>query len=263
VRQQRGDDVSIWIGRGDPLRADSALGLLGAALATECGIRGGEPGAERQAKLSARVAKTVPARERRRITEFLAELIGAPFPDAESPPLRAARQDTELMNEQLRRAFVDFIAVETSHKPLLLVLDDLHWGDWSTVRFIDAALRAHGDKPLMVLALARPEVHDRFPKLWMARDVHQIYLKELSRKAAEQLIRQVLGPAASDALVDRLIKVADGHVFYLEELIRAAAAGQTDALPETVVAMVQTRLRDVDADARRLLRAASIFGDVF
>src|SRR5262249_40386849 len=135
--------------------------------------------------------------------------------------------------------------------------------DAPTVRFLDAALRAHGEKPFMVLALARPEVHDRFPKLWASRHVHEIHLKELSPKAAEQLVRQVLGAASSDATVERVVALADGHAFYLEELIRAASRGTGEALPETVVAMVQARLLDLDGDARRLLRAASVLGEVF
>ena len=62
---------------------------------------------------------------------------------------------------------------------------------------------------------------------------------------------------------DRLVPLSDGNAFYLEELIRAAAEGQRDDLPETVVAMVQARLGALDDDARRILRAASVFGEVF
>jgi eukaryotic-like serine/threonine-protein kinase len=263
VRRQRGDGVAVWIGPGDPLCVDSAFGILGHALADECGILGGEPLASRRAKVEARVAQTVAEGDRRRIAEFLGELIGAPFSDDESPQLRAARKDAELMNEQMRRAFLDFVAGETSRRPLLLVLEDLHWSDVPTVRFVDAALRAHGDKPFMVLALARPEIFDRFPKLWAGRDLHQIHLKELSRKAAGELARHVLDRSVNDSIVDRVVDLADGNAFYLEELIRAAARGESEALPATVIALVQARLREVDGDSRRLLRAASVFGEVF
>src|SRR5262245_55819584 len=57
--------------------------------------------------------------------------------------------------------------------------------------------------------------------------------------------------------------MADGHAFYLEELIRASAEGQRHGLPATVIAMVQTRLMDLDGNARRLLRAASVFSETF
>jgi predicted ATPase len=131
-----------------------------------------------------------------------------------------------------------------------------------TVRFVDIALQKLDGLPLMVLALARPEVHDLFPKLWADRRMQELRLRELTRKASEGLVRQVLGDAVSPDTVERLVSQADGHAFYLEELIRAVADGHGDALPETVLAMVQARLTALDAQQRQLLRAASVFGEV-
>lgn len=263
LSRQRGPEISIWMSSGDCDGAGSALGLLRRALRAECGLQDDESGLEQRDKVERRVRRSVPESDRQRVTEFLGEILHIPFPDDKSASLRSARQDAELMNEQMRRAFLDFLAAETTQRPLLIVLEDLHWGDLPTVRFIDAALRVHSDKPWMVLALARPEVHDRFPQLWTARNFHQIHLKKLSPKAAEQLLRKVLGQAASQTLVQRLINLADGLPLYLEELIRATALGQTRTLPVTVVAMVQARLMALGEDARRLLRVASVFGEVF
>jgi predicted ATPase len=145
----------------------------------------------------------------------------------------------------------------------LLVLEDLHWGDFGTVRFIDTALRDRGAQPWMVLALARPEVYEIFPRLWAERqNVQEIRLKELGKKAGERLVRQVLGDSVGPDTIERMVKQADGNAFYLEELIRAAAQGQDGALPETVLAMVETRLARLPIEARRVLRAASVFGEV-
>ena len=68
---------------------------------------------------------------------------------------------------------------------------------------------------------------------------------------------------ASDTLVARLVERAGGNAFYLEELIRAVAEGKGDALPETVLAMVQAASSALEVDARRVLRAASVFGQAF
>src|SRR6185436_5792858 len=106
---------------------------------------------------------------------------------------------------------------------VLVVLEDLHWSDRTTVALIDSALRRLRDRPWMVLALARPEVHTIFPRLWEDRGLSEIRLKELTRKASARLVRQVLGDEVDDAMVGRLITQADGNAFYLEELIRAAA----------------------------------------
>jgi len=262
--QQRDDEVAIWIGRGDSLRAGSTLDLLGQALRGALGIQGGEPLAERRDKLRGRVAEHVPARDQQRVAEFLGELVGTPFPadDEGGAALRAARQDAQLMSEQMRQAWLDFLDAETAVHPVVLVLEDLHWGDFGTVRFIDTALRDRRERPWMVLALARPEVYEVFPKLWAERqNVQEIRLKELGRKAGERLVRQVLGDGAGPETIERLVKQADGNAFYLEELIRAAAEGKDQALPETVLAMVETRLGRLAIEARRVLRAASVFGE--
>jgi hypothetical protein len=263
-RIQRGlpPGAQIWTGRVDSLRSGSAFGLLGQALRSGLDIREGEPLETRQRKLRARVAAHGRPADLERTAAFLGELVDTPFSDEHSPALREARKDTQLMGDQMRRAFVDFLRAETTRGPLLLVLEDLHWGDLPTVRFLDSALRELAAQPWMVLALARLEVHELFPQLWVERGLQHVSLKPLTRKASEQLVREVLGERAGPETLERLVTQADGHAFYLEELIRAVAEGKGDALPETVLAMVQARLAGLDAASRRALRAASVFGEV-
>jgi len=259
----RGEALSIWIARGDALRAGSPLGMLGQALHRACGVHEGEPLEVRRERLSAQVAAWVAPSERRRVQEFLGEILGAPFPDEESLPLRAARLDAQLMAEQVRAAFLDFVGAACEEAPVLVLLEDLHWGDRTTVQLLDAALRSFADRPLFVLSLARPEVHEVFPKLWEERRLHEMRLIELSRRAAERLARHVLGERADAELIGRIVRLSEGNAFYLEELIRWAAEGKGSDMPETVVAMVESRFGALDEGARRLLRAASIFGEAF
>src|SRR5262249_56060457 len=133
------------------------------------------------------------------------------------------------------------------------------------VRVVGGGVGERGDRPWMVLALARPEVHEVFPRLWDRPIVQAIRLEALGRKASERLIRQVLGDRAGKDTVERLARQADGNAFYLEELIRTAAegkdAGKDAALPETVIAMVEARLARLPFEARRVLRAASALGE--
>ena len=56
---------------------------------------------------------------------------------------------------------------------------------------------------------------------------------------------------------------ASGNPFYLEELVRCEAEGRSQDLPETVLALVQSRLECLEPDARRIVRAASVFGETF
>ena len=163
----------------------------------------------------------------------------------------------------MRRAYEDWMRAECAHHPVVLVLEDLHWGDLPTVKVIDALLRNLASSPLMVLALARPEVHDLFPNAWLQRGVVELRLSELTPKAGEKLVREVLGEQVDEATVRRIVEAAGGNPFCLEELIRAEAEGKGDAPPGSVLAVVSARIDRLDAGARRILRAASVFGQQF
>src|SRR5207247_10378344 len=120
------------------------------------------------------------------------------------------RSDPLVMGDQMRRAFEDFVAAETAARPLVLALEDLHWADAPTLRAVDLALRNLEDRPLFVLALARPEAHERFPELFADREPPEIRLRELSRKACERLVAQVL-PDIAEGVVRQLIEHSDGN----------------------------------------------------
>jgi eukaryotic-like serine/threonine-protein kinase len=255
-------DHEVWMARGDPMGAASPFGLLGHALRHALGIVQVEPLAVRQRRLKSRIARHVDPADVDRVTEFLGELTGVHFPAEGSVQLRAARQDAMLMGDQMRRAWEDLVAAECKSHPLVIVLDDLQWGDLPTVSFLDAALRM-ADRPLMVLAAARPEVHECFPRIWAGRPVTHIQLDKLTRKASEKLVREFFGDDLGQGELQRMVERAAGNAFYLEEIIRSVAEGRGNDLPETVIAMVQARLEAEGDESRRILRAASLFGQSF
>ncbi len=254
----------IWLGRGDPMRAGSPFSLLGSALRRRFGAMDQLLTDEDRAITAGCVAAAVDSLglpEPDRVTTFLAELVGAPVPSGQSAQLAAARRQPRLMSDQLRRAFLDFAQADAARQQLVWIFDDLHWGDQPSTELIDEALRLMSDRGLVVIAFARPEVDGLFPRLWAQRDATTVRLGPLSKKAATRLVRDVLdGP--TEAKVAQIVERAAGNAFYLEELLRAAAAGET-RLPETVVAMVQVRLESLPAPARQVLRAASVLGARF
>ncbi|MDI1451834.1 serine/threonine-protein kinase [Polyangium sp. 6x1] len=255
--------VDVWIGRGDVMSKGSAFSLAGSALRSAFAIAGEEPIEERRRKLMAQVARLVEEPEVRHVAGFLGEMTGTPFPDVESTKLRAARLDARLMADQIQRSFGQFMAAACGAHPVLLVFEDLHWGDLPSVKLVDAALRDLAGRPLLVAAFGRPEVHDVFPKVWAERSLSEIHLGELTRRSAEELAQSALGETAEPRTIAQIVKRAAGHPFFLEELVRAVAEGRGEQLPETVLAMVEARLAALPADARRVLRAGSVFGDVF
>jgi tetratricopeptide (TPR) repeat protein len=262
--RQRVDPPAVWIGRGDPMGAGSAFGMIGRALRRAIGLDEGAPIEARRAAIRERAALREPRpAEAARVAEFLGEIVGTPFPASAGVQVRAARRDAMLLGDQMRRAFEDFLRAECSARPLVLVLEDLQWGDLPTVKLVDAALRHLDTRPFFVLAIGRPEVHQVFPGLWAGRGVEEVHLAPLPRRDGGKLARAVLGSAARDDEVDRIVDRADGNALHLEELIRAVAEGRGAAVPETVIAMVQARLEGRSDEERRVLRAASVFGQTF
>ncbi len=261
--RRRGAAVEEITGRADSLGESSPFGILADALRAAAGIHEGEPLDERRRKLAARLGLHLEGAGLARACAFLGEMAGTPFPDDTAAPLGAARRNAQIMGDMMRAAWEEWLAAECAAQPVVLHLEDLHWGDAASVRLVDATLRNLRDLPLLVLASARPEIHARFPDLWADRAVHALTLGPLPRRAGERMVRAALGEGASAALVARVIERADGNPFYLEELIRAVAAGRHGALPESVLGVVEARLDAEGTEAKRVLRAASVFGERF
>lgn len=248
---KRSEPMTVLIGRGDMMSAGVPYGILGTAIRQLCGLSGSEPIAEQREHLCRRIGRSVVTSEQQRVTMFIGELCNVPFEGEGQPVLQAARQDPKVMRDCLRRAALDWLAAECAAAPVLLVLDDLQWGDELTVSVVDEALRGQAGVPLFVLALARPEVHQRFPKLWKGHKVQEILLKGLSKKACERLIHQVLGKDLSAEAVAYVVEQSAGNALFLEELIRSLAEGKVGEQPETVVAMLQARIGRLRTTARR------------
>lgn len=252
----------LLVGRGDPSSVGTSLGVVAHAVRRAAGLQAGESPETQRQKLRARIGRHAEPEAAARIAEFLGELCGVAFDDDGRIELAAARRDPRLLADQMRRAWEDWLAAETRAQPVLLVLEDLHWGDLPSIDYVDHALRNLREAPLVVVATARPDLHERFPRLWSERGATELRLGELGRRACERIVAAVLG-GVEPAVVGHLVERAGGHPLFLEELLRAAAAGQPEAQSPTVLAMVQARLDAMAPELRRVLRAASVFGERF
>jgi tetratricopeptide (TPR) repeat protein len=253
--------VRVLFARAEPTAAGSALSLTQKLIRYAGGLQKSDPADVQQLRIRSYLDELeVPAEDSDRLAEFLGEIVDAPTDRPASPFLRAARNDPAAMREQIRRTFEAWIAAESRAHPVLIVLEDLHWGDLASVNYLRDAVRSLANRPLMLLALARPEVHVRFPRLWEGAELQVVRLGGLTPRAADRLIRVTLGNDLASTTVSRIVELADGNAFYLEELIRRVANGGSE-LPETVLAMAQSRLEQLEPEARRVLRAASVFGD--
>ena len=260
IRRDAEPPVAVWTGRGHPIGA-GVLAPLAQMIRHEAGLAHDDVGEIACAKLVARVARRLAPAQVERVAVFLGELCAVPFADADRPTLRAARRDPRWMDELMIAAWVELLDAECAAGPLLLVLEDWQWTDPPSVTFIEAALRRLSKRPLLVLALGRPEVRSRFPAMWAGCWVKWITLRPLGEPDARELVVQGLGGEVSASQVRAIVERADGNPLYLEELIRGASHGQSCS--DSVLALLDARLGAVPADLRRVLRAASVFGESF
>lgn len=261
--RERGAPHQLLIGRGDPSCPHAPYRMLALAIRATAGILDGEPITVQRQKLRARVERTVKERDVERVSRFLGELSVVPFAEADAPDLRAARQDPMLMGDQIRRAFEDWLAAESDERPVLLVFEDMHWGDLGSIRLIDGALRNVRDRPWMLLALARPDVRTVFPKLWVGRAVTEMELGRVTRKAGAKLVTSILGEAFDPAEGSRLVERASGNALHLEEMLRAVAAGSGDEQLPAVERVFEARVDRLPEAHFDVLAAASVLGNVF
>ena len=127
--------------------------------------------------------------------------------------------------------------------PLVVVIEDVHWADSSSldlIRYLQATLR---DEPILLLASFRTDAWpeedpklEQLIELGRSRRSQLIHLDPLDRNEVVELIESIVGEAPSPLLVDRVCRQADGNAFYVEELIAASSVGGSNQ---------STRIRDV------------------
>jgi serine/threonine protein kinase len=174
---------------------------------------------------------------------------------------RAAGIDLDWNNAapSVQEAWIEWLRGRCAEGPVMLVLEDMQWADLACTQLLDTTLRVLRDQPLFVLGLGRPEVDEQFPGLWTERSVERLRLPPLGRRAGQLLVRHFACepiPEAESFVLDRW----EGNPLFLEELVVAVLAGR-HIVPETVLGLVEARFDELDTEVRRVLRAASVFGD--
>jgi hypothetical protein len=147
---------AVRLGLADPVMQGASYALAGDLLRRVLDLPPGDAKARRE-HLLARAGSAFIAR-------FLGEIAGVSFGD-DDDALRAARRSPELMRARIVEATCAFLAAELARKPVLLVVEDVHWADVASVRLLGAVLGRLKDEPLMILALARPSVDEVHPRL--------------------------------------------------------------------------------------------------
>lgn len=169
------------------------------------------------------------------------------------------RDDPSAIAGEVRTAIGTWIENLVCERPLVLMIDDLQYLDVASQDTLRGLLTRLSDQPLWVVAAGAPSTERRF----RSSQPRILKLDPLHDEAAAELVRTSLGPSCDVPSLRRIVEQAQGNPFLLEELIRAAARGESDAVPRSVLALAQDRLESLSPGARRALRAASVFGRRF
>jgi class 3 adenylate cyclase/tetratricopeptide (TPR) repeat protein len=218
-----------------------------------------EPTVARE-KLRAAVEQFVPdERERRLVEPRIAHLLRLEErPDADRADLFSGW-----------RLFFERMAADD---PVVLAFEDLQWADSGLLDFIDYLLEWSAEFPIFVLTLARPEIRERRPA-WKPLNLAPLQSDDIAR------MLEGLAPGLPEELIAQIGRRAEGIPLYAVETIRMlqdrgllvqegaryVVTGEVSDLevPETLHALVASRLDALSPSERSLLQDASVLGQSF
>ena len=200
------------------------------------------------------------------ITANLAKLLGAGEGGAPQETFWAIRR---------------FLEVRGRIRPVVVVFDDIHWGESTFLDLIEHVAAWSRDASILVLCMARPDLLDVRPT-WAGGKTNAttISLAPLSDRECAELIDHLLGSAGLPGEVrDRITAVAEGNPLFVEEMLRMliddgsllrdggrwVPAGDlsTVTVPPTISALLSARLDRLSDEERTALERAAVCGKEF
>jgi ABC-type oligopeptide transport system substrate-binding subunit len=249
----------------------------------DLGLSDGDP----ETKIKVALRKRVKALSDDRSEEmlpYLAHLMGLSLDDESVERIR--RLEGETLKRQTLWAIAEYFNCVAQEQATVLIFEDLHWADPSTLDALEKLLALTDRSPLMLLLLARTE---RDHGSWQikvkaetdyAHRYAEIHLKALSSEDSNRLVNQLLEVADLPERVRLLIlERSEGNPFYLEEIVRslieqgvivhegstwrATAEISSVEIPETLQGVLLARIDRLQDDVRRTLQLASVIGKSF
>jgi class 3 adenylate cyclase len=148
------------------------------------------------------------------VVPFIAPLLRIPLPDRYPP----RQESPALQRKKTIEALVSWLLALAGEQPVVLLIEDLHWCDASTVELLGLLLERSEKYGLLTLLSFRPD----FTPPWSERShVARLALTRLPTTEAEEVIKGAAGDSSlPEALVARIVERADGVPLFLEELTK-------------------------------------------
>jgi DNA-binding SARP family transcriptional activator len=179
---------------------------------------------------------------------------------------------------RLFEAVAGLLCEAAQHRPLVLVLDDLHWADDATLLLLKYVARYPREARLMIVGTFRDmdvepghRLHGLLADLAREQVFERIALRGLDERAVAELVGLHTADRASPELGRRVFEETEGHAFFVVEVLRHLA--ETGAspeigerrlpLPEAVRTLIGRRLARLGRETTRVLGTASVLGRAF
>ncbi len=167
-------------------------------------------------------------------------------------------------------AWLRFLRDVATRRPLVLVVEDLHWADEALLAFLEYVSLEAAGVPLLTIATARPAVFEHHPSFAASGGrVTRMWLERLSDDETHSLVasRPEMG-GRDPATVELVVRSAEGNPFFAEELAsllaeRASgdyAGGGEGALPQSVQAVIAARIDALSPPAKSTLADGAVIG---
>ena len=170
-----------------------------------------------------------------------------------------------------------FLTALAAQRPLVVVLEDLHWADDAMLDFVEELIERATAVPMFVVATARPELFERRPGWGGGRDATTTTIEPLSETGTMRLLDALLGESVlPQAARAALVAGAGGNPLFVEEYVsllreastggersrvsRAARGGSPLPIPASLHALVTERLEATDRGHRALVAHAAVLG---
>jgi len=203
--------------------------------------------------------------------------VGVKLTDLPTPP--------DLEPEQARFRLFDSIATffknSARSQPLVLVLDDLHWADESSLLLLRFMAQQLQDSCILVVGCYRDvelsrqhPLSDTLAQLSREQGFQRHLLRGLNREETGQLVEGTAGIRPGPTVVDTVFDHTDGNPYFMTEVVRLLASqgeleesGATGSqglrIPEGVREVIGRRLNRLSSDCNRVLTTASVIGREF
>jgi len=204
------------------------------------------------------------------LAELLPELLPE-LPAGQSPAVPAPTLEPEQARFRLLDTLTSLLCEAVASAPALIVLEDLHAADGSSVLLLDFLARQLPSARLLVLGTYREAdvsgaVAEGLGRLRGQAHVRTLPLLRLGRSEVAALLEQILGRAPDSGSIDAVLQASEGNPLFVGEVARMHAtapgttAAQLTAIPASLKTAIQQRLRTLSPEARRVVGLCSVLG---